>query len=55
MALGKRREKVGRELHDKEHIDGGGRDLGIEGKVKKVQEKYFRGVLGVDRETPGAL
>jgi hypothetical protein len=24
-------------------------------EVEKVQEKYLRGVLGVDRETPGYL
>jgi hypothetical protein len=24
-------------------------------EIEKVQEKYFRGVLGVDRETPGYI
>jgi hypothetical protein len=28
---------------------------GIEEEVEKVQEKYFRRVLGVDRETPGYI
>ncbi|KAH0820694.1 hypothetical protein GEV33_002094 [Tenebrio molitor] len=40
-------------------IDGRGRDLGMEGtrqeEVERVQEKYLRGVLGVDRETPGYI
>jgi hypothetical protein len=34
-----------------------GRDLGMEGTsgVERVQKKYLRGVLGVDRETPGYI
>ncbi|KAH0820845.1 hypothetical protein GEV33_001946 [Tenebrio molitor] len=44
MCLGNRREKVRR-------------DLGIEGTRggERVQEKYLRWVLGVDRETPGYI
>jgi hypothetical protein len=40
-------------------IDVRGRDLGMEGtrqeEVERVQEKYLRRVLGVDRKTPGYI
>jgi hypothetical protein len=37
------------------YIDVQGKDLGWkeQEEVEKVQEKYLRRVLGVDRETPG--
>jgi hypothetical protein len=49
--LGNRREKVGRLFQEKN--DDVLRDLGQE--VERVQEKYLRGVQGMDRETSGYL
>jgi hypothetical protein len=61
--LANRRENVTRLLqeeiddiweHDGEYIDVRGRDLRWkeQKEVERVQEKYLRGVLGMDREMP---
>jgi hypothetical protein len=62
MCLGNRRQKVGKWLQEEnddvwEYIDVRGRDLGMEGtgRGRESAEKYLRGVLGMDRETPGYI
>jgi hypothetical protein len=59
MCVGKRREKVGRRMmmfgkHDREY---GAEIWGWkeQEEAERKQEKYLRGVLGVDRETSGYI